>query len=1246
MAILKVSVRKLRAGDQFRIRSIAGGGFPAYFVDIVTGTPDTLEAEDTSSVIPSSEEWIKAVENLAKAFEDMELMGSVSFDTNTDQTVITCTSNEDLDISFLKNIANGSEIEFISLVNGNGTKYDITTDPAEFGNILVPNITVTSIDHSLNEFPTQPTEQYLRGNPHAEIKTEVYFTTRDSATGKQLEYSFGIVPNTTNPYATGSTSLSEPYKIDESLFENRLSGSVQSYRGEIGSFANPITPINFQTGTVEITDLGGNNYKLTHIYRAIDFSSEDVSDDATSIFTPSILDGKKSAKYILEINIYPDEITSLSDETTKKQDLTQYMPDGALGWLNQVYNSPVKEFSLNSFAWDTPSGLLNAAFVSEATAQVKLLSGSWAGTEPVVICIQQINDSYDPDQTLSENILFDNVVLVTDGVPVSSTNLLNVACTVDGGDPSLLNVDLDVNEDIYRERFVITFQSLVTNTSTISLNSGTAVSLADETVITMGTYPGSSLNENYSFNLHYNKDIADAFNQVKAFTEDHYISRFRIENSDLVNTTLVRFAIRIMNRTTGIELETKVVQASDLDFTEQRAFRLDDQNDPEYVFIIITDNQDGTYDFQYPFQIWRDWFQQSNLVFRCQGTFDQVLNTGEIATFTKTFDSPDFEMGDYDQTKNTALEPQALRKPPSIEFEDEATGNPLSVIKNSGKTRVIATWEDNNLNDLQVEPAAPHVYETPVLNGLTAYFGLNTDVPAQNKYIRFHNFRPNPSTIDGENNPWEIIPLYPTYNAKLTRIDIKTAKLEAVLDAEKIKAIYGDNFKCLDITARLDKYQVPEICWVFETNFDVQDVGGDGTFDPTIDQNADWILIDGTTYNPIINVPDRTITGPPFITANELNGTDQIVKVCDFNFALVTTIVFVDDHIRNNFNLTDFSGLTSITITNNSTEFQIVAPSHNLATSQVNTSLNSNLTSLDLSQLTNLSGDVTGTNCPLMTDLILPNSAGSITTLSYQNCDSLISVDISILTNISGTIGFDLCNNLTSLICGSTNNVIDDFTVASSNLNSLDVSGYTGLSGFFSCAVNTNMTSLITPVSSGVFTKFFFQICNITGVLDLSGLTGLGGDVRGDSNSNLTNVLWPVTSEVIFNLEIKSTAVVTHDFTNLSNLSGSVDFSQNNSCTSVILPASNQVFTLIIGTNTKITAFDITPLTGANNNIDIRLASCDMATAALDTILNDLDAKGWTGGILNITNQDTLQSPTPALPAIANLLGKGWTLNY
>ena len=1212
---LTISVLKLRAGDSFNIKSnTTTPDVWSSTINIVASNPDPADAQDTSNIVPASEEWIAAVENLANALMSVPFF-NVSFDTAKDKTLITINSSENIEIEdFNKVVSNGSEFEFVTYINAGGTKIDKDTgDPAspDFGPLLVPNITVTEITHELNEFTGLTDETYIRGNQGNEIKTEIFFTTKENLAGKQIEFSYGLLQNTTNPYTGSTTTVSEPYKIDPDYFTNRLSGTIQTYRGEFASNANPLTPINWDSGSLIITNIVNNDYKATHIHRLLDLGTDDVSDDATQIFTPSALDGKKSIKYVFEVVIYPDNISSMVDETTAKEDLTLFMNQGAIGWFDQVYNSPTKQYTLNSFAWDTPSGELNPAFNSVGDAVVKLDTGTWNAADQVIIAIQSIieEDEYEVNVNLTNNIQFENVVLVADGTPVSGSNLINVSATIDAGDNTLLNISLEVVNSNYTDRYSVTAQILNNSlTSTISLKSGTVVTAADESVITFGTYPGAALTD-YNFNSHWNKTISEAFNQVISFTEDNFIARWRVVNSDTSNTSLSRFRIRIINKDTNIQYESLSISPSDLPlYTQERNFLIDEPGETEYVEIIVTDNLDGTYDFQYPFQVWKAWFQESNMVFRCECRFDQVLATGETVTFTNTFDSPDFEMGDYDTTLNTALEPQALRKPPSIQFEDEATGNPLTIIKNEGITRVIATFEDNNLNDLQVFPAAPYVYTSVILNGLTGYLSINDKSGAQSKELQFHNFRANQATVNGKANPWGIITGHPTYNSTITRTDIKTATVEALLDADKLKAIYGDNLQCIKVSGRLDAYRIPEVCFSYQTDADI-DVSSPYDATLTASEVPTWSFQSGAAISiNALSIIDRST--PITLAAGDLNGSQQIIKACMTDYTTVSAITFIDTHIRSTFDLELFTQVTIIRINDNPDSFSIKLPVHSVATTLIEIDNNASLTALDLTPLGAIGGSLTVSNQLNLTTLDIPSSSEILTQIILIFL-GVSEIDLSGFSKISGGVNIGGNSSLTSLILPASSEEISSVAMThNAVLETIDISGWTKLKTFLSIRVNVNVTSILLPITTESIVDC--EISNESSLvsLDISPLKALSGSLDLSANILMSTLTLPPSSGNINSLDISSSAMVTLDLSPLT-LSGSLSANNTPSLTSITLPSGTGIHSAITLNGCSLTAFDITDRTGVNNNININLNGNALNSAAQDTVLTDLDATGW-----------------------------------
>jgi len=230
MSQLIISTTRLVSGDVFTINPQATAEL--WIIEFVSTQPSTMQALDTTSITPTSEEWKAAVERLTDALRDCAVFTSVDSDTDATGTKIICSSDQDLThTAFNPNFGNGSEIVFVSLIKNNGVRLDFNNTPSVFDDFLVPNIAVSDVDHDIIDFTGLATTSDIRGNPGNYITSTITFDTRDSLTGKQVDFSFGLIQNTTNPYGQ-SVSIDNPFAIDPTLFENRVTGNVQTYRGD------------------------------------------------------------------------------------------------------------------------------------------------------------------------------------------------------------------------------------------------------------------------------------------------------------------------------------------------------------------------------------------------------------------------------------------------------------------------------------------------------------------------------------------------------------------------------------------------------------------------------------------------------------------------------------------------------------------------------------------------------------------------------------------------------------------------------------------------------------------------------------------------------------------------------------------------------------------------------------------------------------------------------------------------------
>jgi len=489
-----------------------------------------------------------------------------------------------------------------------------------------------------------------------------------------------------------------------------------------------------------------------------------------------------------QINLRQSLFDTNKFETTSKQNLTSYIQLGSIGYINEVQKSGLKLYNAGVFTWNNSENELNSGFDTTFSFVVNKITGNFDANFDVIVNICELTDVFNETETLLENIKLDNVLVKMNGVSASSTNITNVSCTFLGNVATIVGT---IPSAKYTNNYCIWVEVGAGTTDFTQQNLvakiGTAINIADDTTVVFGTFP-SAPNDQYNYTMHYTNDIAESFNQVKSYVEDFVLSRFRVSNLDLANNTLVSFTTRI--RSNNIILDSFQINANQIPFSLNRNYNLNVADIRNNV-TVVSDGL-GNYDFEYPFQIIPTWANSENIVQETIAIFEQQTAVGVIE-FQNTWISPIFQIGEYNQTKNTFGEPQITAPPSKIQFFDNVTNDEYGNILNTGVTKIVATFTESNLNDFQADPTAPFTYldNDFVNNYLCAYFAIE----GNGQYFRFHNLQDNGDT--------PFLGTFPT----LVRTSINEAKLTATISASKIREFFGTNFECLKITARIDKIQ-------------------------------------------------------------------------------------------------------------------------------------------------------------------------------------------------------------------------------------------------------------------------------------------------------------------------------------------------------------------------------------------------------------------------------------------------------
>ena len=573
------------------------------------------------------------------------------------------------------------------------------------------------------------------------------------------------------------------------------------------------------------------------------------------------------------------------------------------------------------------------------------------------------------------------------------------------------------------------------------------------------------------------------------------------------------------------------------------------------------------------------------------------------------------------------------------------------------------------------------------------------------------------------------------YYAELIRVDVDTATLTAILDNEKIIDIFGEDFECLKVTARLDKIQdntlPPVVCVIIlQTDVDnVTNVSAEITTGAnSFYQYSSTILVTGDVLNQTIGVADGSIQDVTYttdecdtITDIVADGNEWIGGVNLTNLDSIETIRFVatrqtdillptaNTNAITSLNLTrsDFVtlDLTDVNIGGDLrlgaiTQIDPVEPLNSLILPLNNNNIwtlfeifNSSLTSLDLSEQNNLGGSLRLLNNLLLTNLILGSSNevftkiqidgnsllignldlsgypnvlnldltnNNLDSLTFANATSLVngingdnnnfaSLDFTSLgNNFTGEISFQN-NIISSLLFVANSQLITRLDFSSNNISSTNLNVLTNISGFLDFRNNsfTSQSDFNFPTIPNVINTFLMSSNLISGIWDFTSFMSVNtiSGVLNFGSNNITEIIYQSSNlNVSFNNFENNNINTILDLSPLSNSSGVLDFANNN-IPSVILPSSSNVFTQLRFNNNNVVNFDITPLTGANNSINpLRLNDNDMTTLSMDSLISDLDSKGWINGNLFLNAQSTAQQPTISALAYISLLGKGWII--
>jgi hypothetical protein len=289
--------------------------------------------------------------------------------------------------------------------------------------------------------------------------------------------------------------------------------------------------------------------------------------------------------------------------------------------------------------------------------------------------------------------------------------------------------------------------------------------------------------------------------------------------------------------------------------------------------------------------------------------------------------------------------------------------------------------------------------------------------------------------------------------------------MTALIDADKVTEQFGDDFECLNLSARIDKVQIPEPIFCFDTGFDVPTDGSFEVYTLLNNQNGTFTFIDGTTatYDNSSGTPNTTIiadrTSFPLnspLTSNELNATVQ--RVCfepDNGINDIRGLRFIGQDVRNTFDVSLVENLDEIRLENNPNLDEVLLienRKYNII----------NIQGANIPSLTGTASQITLIDNLNLSELNITDFDGDSASFLLNNCPLLVDdLDFSVFDNINIFQLRDApVTSITNLVSASGAN--SQFRISNTDITTLDLSNVASCSVINSPGVfdNTNLTTI------------------------------------------------------------------------------------------------------------------------------------------------------------------------------------------
>ena len=1012
-----------------------------------------------------------------------------------------------------------------------------------------------------------------------------------------IEYSFGIIPNE-----------------DEPFFNSLLDNSNQTY------YANDIGTsfVNMQPKSNAIQGWDSSRTGETRVKRTTT-TPGDVQEfviEHEYIINPynddALLDGNKSLKYVSQFSFRSSLAANINSAKTAIDSLQL----GSVGYYNENYDGYNNDFSISNLVYeDTSSNTqtsLNIKGSTRVTFNVNSNNAIFTNTTPIVVTHSYLPDFNTYNKSADSYIdtwVYDLNRMTSTGSNKIGTTINQLSSTVVNANQLLVSciISFDTNQQSRLEEGYNYVLSCEVG-SNLDGRDNVTLKVDENTYLSENNITGLIVSNEFGFNA-YDKFIAPKENlhtTYSGWVADEIVSyhRFGVNRTASKDAEILNgyFKLVAYNDVTGTYFE---LQNEQIDLSEQFTAPIGVIDNSTFTVQYIKDERTRGYnlpngdefnlllfeakdnDATYQYYEYRVGFKMN--------WQDWIALPGADAIFidtTKDFNGLNNNASNYNLNNDYSIR---------VLWEFEMQG--LDSDGNTGTTTYNFYSSAFDIYDFGNQDNDPTIWTTELFTFDEDGNNLNGKVSTDQKTLVRTIFTPTAPYIIDSNIPWWAEYRIAEQNQTGFNNDVITTTKN-----------YSQNNRL-----------IPK----------------DGETHVTLDIDSNTIITECLVDNT------KLISGRDYKIDSYLRNSNEPVEPITWTFETETNIT-----------LEDFDG-------------NFVASNGEFVTWTLkNGTTYSATNSLNIPTGTTLNGDELNGVCQDVVISFSTNNPANINTINLgntlQNANVCGNVDLTVFSNLTN-ITFNE-SNIDSITFSSDQqvNINEIFLNLIPNITTID---YSPLGGFFGGNIQArecvNLLSIEFPNSTNEISQLGFgntntnkgSLATITNLIGLTGLgttSGAGADVEFEYNNLSGSLVLPNSPNNIRSINVRNNSLTSLDLSGLSGFNGLLE-AVFNDLTSISFNANTRFGVGVTSTSgcklslNDLTFVDFSVITANNNSATFNLNNNKISASNMQTILNDLDATGWTNCTFYAPNQ------SPALTAgeistiqgtsqYSSLIGKGWTI--